>query len=157
MQAQPSGYAPARKPLVVIENHGMRIIFIFFLTIISFNCKADFIDKVDVYVNGKLVTSTDNFTNGQYLFVDTLKVGDTIMFYAQTDWDELFSATLDISDTNGNIIGKLNRIPNNKYGAEFHLIVTEEHLKLELEITLNYNVNSKIDPWQFITMKKRGG
>ena len=79
------------------------------------------------------------------------------MFYAQTDWDELFSATLDISDTNGNIIGKLNRIPNNKYGAQFQLIVTEEYLKLELEITLNYNVNSKIDPWQFITMKKRGG
>lgn len=79
------------------------------------------------------------------------------MFYAQTDWDELFIATLDISDTNGNIIGKLNRIPNNKYGAHFQLIVTEEYLKLELEITLNYNVNSKIDPWQFITMKKRGG
>jgi hypothetical protein len=152
-----AGHAPVSETLVVIENYGMRIIFIFFLTIISFNCKADFTDKVDVYVNGKLVTSTENFTNGPYLFVDTLKVGDTIMFYAQTDWDELFSATLDISDTNGNIIGKLNRIPNNKYGAQFQLIVTEEYLKLELEITLNYNENSKIDPWQFITMKKRGG
>lgn len=124
--------------------------------IISFNCKADFMDKVDVYVNGKLVTSTDNFKNGPYLFVDTLKVGDTIMFHAQTDWDELFSATLDISNSYGNIIGTLKRIPNNIYGAQFHLIVTEEHLKQELSITLNYNVKSKIDPWQFITMKKEG-
>lgn len=124
--------------------------------IISFNCKADFMDKVDVYVNGKLVTSTDNFKNGPYLFVDTLKVGDTIMFHAQTDWDELFSATLDISNSYGNIIDTLKRIPNNIYGAQFHLIVTEEHLKQELNITLNYNVKSKIDPWQFITMKKEG-
>lgn len=118
------------------------LLFISFTTI----CKADFIDKVDIFVNGKLIQ-----INGKQICLNSLHVGDTILFYAETDWDLLLHATIEIKNTEGKST-ILRRIQNNKVGANFQIIVTEELLKEELVLWLNYN-SKKVEPWQFLTLK----
>ena len=131
----------------------MRSALLILVTIISTYCKADFIDKVDIYVNGKYITSTDQFKNGPYLLSVSLNVGDTVIFHTQAHWDELFDASIEILNSKGEKACHLKRIPNNKYGAQFIFVIKEEYLIEDLDVWLHYNVKSAIDPWHFGTIK----
>lgn len=131
----------------------IKIIFSLIFICFSFCYKADFSDKIDVYRNGKLIHSTEKF-KGDFLYTNLFNIGDTITFHAETDWDELFNATIDIKSSEGILYKTLNRIKNNVYGAQFQLIITEKLLKEEFKLILNYNVESKIEHWTFFIMKK---
>lgn len=124
--------------LVAIEADNMKTILSILFVTFSMLCKADGIDRIHVYLNGELIYMTENYQENRE--ARTIKVGDTLLFDAWTDWDMLDQATLNIQDKLVGINETLNQEINNKYGAQFIYIIKEQDLEGDLDVILNYNI-----------------
>jgi len=125
----------------------LSILFVTF----SLLCKADGIDRIHVFLNGELIYMTDSHQKNQVLH--TIKVGDTLLFDAWTDWDMLDRTTLTIRDNLNGINETLTQEINNKYGAQFIYVIKEQELKVDLQIILNYNIQD-FNPSLFLIIQK---
>lgn len=139
----------------------------------------DGIDRVDIFLNGEFVTST-NLLSGKHLTLD-LKTGDTLGLVAWTDWGGIWKATVDVhrcpetwgqrltrvsdlrivhisfSDS-GTWVQRLIRVSDYyPYEAIFSMVVDTTLVGEELELVLNYDPGIGMQPWHFLTIVPSGG
>jgi hypothetical protein len=108
-----------------------------FLLLFSGQSRADGLDQITVYVNGKEVFVTTDFVSNP-LKLDSLHVGDTLEFLAWTDWSILDKATLLFQTEDGKLIRELHQYPTRTYGARFRFIVDEQFLQQKTWFVLHY-------------------
>jgi hypothetical protein len=124
------------------------IAFLFFITSIYYS-RADFIDFVSVYLNGQPLEISNKRLDSKIL-----QIGDTLLFHAQTDWDDLFHASLEIRSRERVRPAIVPQIKSQQYGAIFQLIVTEYILQNTCDFLLHFNIESHKQPWMFLTVLK---
>jgi len=122
-----------------------------FILLFVFPSRADFLDQVDLYLNGTKVWNTSSAYDGTDLFTDTLHAGDTMRFHAYTDWNQLELARLIVHDMYGKKVKEIGRNFSQKYGAEFEWVLTPNDFLQEFKISLDYNIQGH-DNWWFATL-----
>lgn len=110
--------------------------------------KADTLDFVHIYHNGRAVLKT-NQTNSNEQITITASLGDTLVFRAFTDWSLLQDASVTIKDPAGAYSRTITRYPNNLAGAEFILVVDEKLLNQTVQCNLQYTSEGSFEPWSF--------
>lgn len=123
---------------------------ILFLSL-SFLSRADGLDEVTISLNGKKL-KTVNFYDKDPLILDSLKTGDTLKFECFTDWGgELGDAFISYT-TDGSGVTRLKLFPGYSY-RKYYLVVSENLVDKTLSFIFHYDSKSKIEPWEFITIK----
>ncbi len=111
----------------------MKTYFYLILAIISFPCHAvaqfacSGVDRVDIYVNHKLV-ATATPADAPTVKLDPFSKTDTIVLHAFTNWEGLKNSTLDVKDEYGELMDHVNSTGNTGYEAIFTYIFIRTNL-----------------------------
>lgn len=128
----------------------MRITIIIFFAFLSQTVFADGVDRIHVYLNGKIIFLTEV---SNYKIDYTISTGDTLLFDAWTDWDLLDKATLTLKSLSWDEEIVLLQENNTTYGAQFFYIIKEADLKVDFKVILNYNIPN-FEPTHFLSINK---
>ena len=86
------------------------------------------LDRVDIYLNGKLVGTWDQ-ADVQNIHLDTIHEIDTIFFHAWTNIENgLSNATLDVKDNSGVLISHINSSLGATFEANFTYIIKPQNM-----------------------------
>lgn len=109
---------------------------------------ADGIDKVTIYVNDSIITTTNEM---KYKDISlNVKKGDTIKFVVWTDWGGQLNSTIKLKGKDGKILYELIPLRDYKYEKTFLLTHIDENLfDNQISLTLFYNPESNVQPWEF--------
>ena len=138
--------------------HFVILLFIFPCAVHSqFACAG--LDRVDIYLNSKLV-ATSTFADAPTLKLDTLLKTDTIVLHAYTNWEGLRNCTLDVKDDSGELMDHINSTGNTGYEALFtyifnHSEIDDADLK-SFDMLLNLLCERTVETEQITTFNLRG-
>lgn len=125
----------------------MKLILFASLLLCALNSRADYLDQVDIYVNGTKIWNTNTLSDGKDFSTDSLRAGDTLLFHAYADWNDLLLARLLIHNMNGQKVKEFGRKNTRVYGAQFEWILSEKDFLQEFKISLDYNIKDHSDWW----------
>ena len=101
------------------------IFYLIFLTGIfslSASLKQDALDKVAIYLNGKL-TGTWRADESEVIHITNIAENDTLVFRVRSDIGGLGNSSIDIKDNSGVPIENIINPASTNYSADFQYIV----------------------------------
>lgn len=127
----------------------MKFLIVILFSLFSTTVKADGLDQVTIFINGKQVKEIVKQRGDTFDTLSPLNVGDTITFKAFTDWGGLDHAWIEIRSLNEEepeIVGYAYSILGN-----FRFIVIDQtYLNRDLEFILHYDNKTDMPPWSFL-------
>jgi hypothetical protein len=126
----------------------MKHCILFLVLLVYGQSRADGLDKITVYINGKEVFDTNTSGPNATIRLDSLHIGDTIEFRAWTDWSPLVHSTLLFQTEDGKRIRKLQQYDHKRYRATFLYIVDKPFLQQETCFVFHYD-EGPVEYWDF--------
>ena len=135
------------------------IVFLLFPCTIHAQFACAGLDRVDIYVNSKLV-ATSTFADAPVLKLDTLVKSDTILLHAFTNWEGLHNSTLDVKDESGELMEHVNSTNNTGYEAIYIYVFNREDIDdpdfKSFDMFLNLLCEKTVETEQITTFSYNG-
>ena len=136
-----------------------KLIPIILLLTLLLPCRAQFacsgLDRVDIYLNNKLVATATPF-NAPTIKPGTLSKTDTLLFHAFTNWEGLRNSTMDVKDESGELIDHINSRNNNGYEAIFTYVFDSSTMDdpdvKSIDVSINLLCERDVVPEQICTV-----
>jgi hypothetical protein len=123
----------------------------------QFACSG--LDRVDIYLNSKLV-ATSTFADAPTIKLNSLLKSDTIVLHAFTNWEGLNNCTLDVKDESGELMEHVNSANNTGYEALFTYIFRREDIDdpdfKSFDMFLNLLCEKTVETEQITTFSYNG-
>lgn len=135
-----------------------KIIFLIVVMTINAHSYDDGIDKVTIYLNDTIITTTNDLKNKEITI--NVKKEDTIKFVVWTDWGGQINSTIEIKGKDGVILNELTPLRDYKYEKTFLLThIDKKLINNKIGLTLFYNPEMNVKPWEFckIILKRDEG